>query len=144
MVTRRQPDADELVLAGQVQSAVKVEGLDGVGVGPEEVLHAPVRGQVGEVARVLGDLDVPGPGGHLRHRPQGEGQVVAAVGCVDVHVLTRVDAADGGRGDAAGVGHDELVDQALGGWEGGYGGQKFARGHSCCQMKCEFNGKVGG
>ncbi len=51
------PDADCLVLVGQVVRAVKVEGLDNVGVGSEVVLRAAVRSQVLELARELGHLE---------------------------------------------------------------------------------------
>ena len=50
------PDADVLVLIGEVLAAGKVVGLDGADVGAEVVLLAAVRGQIVVVAGVLGDL----------------------------------------------------------------------------------------
>ena len=46
------PDANVLVLIGEMLHAGKVEGLDGVGLAGE-VLGAAVRGEVGRVARIL-------------------------------------------------------------------------------------------
>ncbi len=52
------PDANLLVLVGQVETvpALVVVCPDGAGGLPPEVLHAPLRGQVGVVAGVLGGL----------------------------------------------------------------------------------------
>ncbi len=58
---------------------------------PEKVLHAPLRSQVVGVAAELCDLDLPGPGGQARPAlrsdatAQLEGQLVAAVGGLNVH-----------------------------------------------------------
>ena len=52
----RAPDANRLVLIGQVVRPVVVVRLDDVGVGPKVILRATVRGQVLKVARILGDL----------------------------------------------------------------------------------------
>ncbi len=53
-----EPDADLLVLVSQVEAVavVVVEGPDGPGRWPKEVLNASLRGQIAEVARQLGDL----------------------------------------------------------------------------------------
>ncbi len=52
------PDADALLLVGEVDpvSAVVVEGARVARGLSEEVLHAAVGGEVGELARELGDL----------------------------------------------------------------------------------------
>ncbi len=50
------PDADEVVLVGEVPPAVEVEGADDARGGGGEVLGAAVRGKVHEVTGQLGDL----------------------------------------------------------------------------------------
>ena len=50
------PDADGLLLIGQMLAAVEVVGPDNARVGAEVVLRAAVRGEVVIVAAVLGHL----------------------------------------------------------------------------------------
>ena len=57
------PDADILVLIGQMLATSKVEGLDSASVGPKEVLVAAVGSKVLIITTVLSDLDVPVPSG---------------------------------------------------------------------------------
>lgn len=103
------PDADDLVLLGEVEAAVEVVGLDGAGAaGPEEVLGAPGGRQVAVAAPVLADLqgkaevfftsitacilcknlNHPRPsnqGGAHGRAPKLESQIVAALRSVHVH-----------------------------------------------------------
>ena len=59
-VSPLRPDADVLVLVGDVDPAVKVVGLDLLRSAAEVVLGAALRGKVAELAVVLGHLQAGG------------------------------------------------------------------------------------
>ncbi len=74
-----------MVLVGQVELALVVEGLYVAGGAAEEVLQAAIRGEVVIVARELGDLDDPFAGGGPSGITNVEREGVALVGGVNVH-----------------------------------------------------------
>lgn len=105
-------DANSLVLVGQVKAASVVEGLEGASVGSEKVLKAAIGGLVDVIARVLGHTDGP-----LTHGGSGvgqlEGQDVAFVRSINVHMISAIGSANHWGTPVAGAGHGELVILAL-------------------------------
>ncbi len=83
------PDANVLVLVGQMEVALVVEGLDVTGGAAIEILQAAVGREVVVVAGKLSDLDSPLPCGGTASLSNVEAQSIALIRGIDIHWIEK-------------------------------------------------------